>query len=464
MRIYPTMTQDAEFAALRALGYTGSLNDMQYKFLGDSGWTGALPDRINLSGIALEAYWNEDFLSTGTWDTSGIWRDAIPMKSNDFLATGTWNRAGVWREDLPTLVSERLADIGSGQVILAFAGDSWIQGDSYWLRQFTLAMQETYGNAGIGYVGFQWFGTSSGTWVDPGTQPSGGGAGCARGDLVSNPVFDGAWSSDNGGQPGGTAAPSIGYAETSAANAYVRFTVPAGHNAVDLFFVGTAAGGTVEYSWNDGSSWETAINVTGTDGVCEAVALSNVPGTAATLRLRRASGTIRLAGVNLKSATSGVVVHKLGASGSNSSQWAAVDLVEWAGHLTTLGAQFVGILLGTNDASSGTIPSVVASNAENLMAAIKAEDFSIERLWIMPAERSTGSPTTFPMTDYAEAVRIKALAGEFGFLNLQTSWGPDPDAYAFGEPGALMDSSNLHPATATGGLVTSNAVRAVIEP
>ncbi len=68
------------------------------------------------------------------------------------------------------------------------------------------------------------------------------------------------------------------------------------------------------------------------------------------------------------------------------------------------------------------------------------------------------------MTEYAEAVRIKAIAGEFGFLNLQTSWGSDPAAYAFGQPGALMDNSNLHPATATGGLVTSNAVRAVVEP
>jgi hypothetical protein len=414
-----------------------------------------------------DAYWNEDFLATGVWNASGIWRDAILLGSNDFLASGSWNRSGVWSDNAPlptTLYLSRQVDAGTGQVDIAVPGDSWSNGDSYWLRQFAVAMQTTYGNGGIGYVGFQWFGTSSGTWVDGGTQPSGGGAGCARGDLVSNPVFDGAWSSDNGGQPGGTAAPSIGYAETSAANAYVRFTVPAGHNAADLFFVGTAAGGTVEYSWDGGSTWETAINISGTDGVTGVVALSNVPGTAATLRLRRASGTIRLAGVNLKSATAGVRVHKLGASGSNTTQWAAVDLAEWAANLTLLNAKSVICILGTNDASGGTLPATVAANASAIMNAVRDENPAIDRIWLMPPERSTGIATTYAMMEYAEAVRRVSVRDGFGFINLQQSWGADPAAYAFGQPGALMDSTNIHPATATGGLVTSNAVRAAIEP
>jgi hypothetical protein len=412
------------------------------------------------NGWPEDAAWN-DYVAT-----DAQWNDNVPTQSQWLYPEGRGSAFTVWDDDVAIPISYRIAEIertGAGQAVFAFAGDSWVHGP-YWTEQFAKAMQDNYGNAGIGYVGFQYFGTSTGTWVDGGLQPSGGGAGAARTDLVSPPVFSGLWTSDNGGQPGGTASPSIGWAETSAASAYVRFTVPAGHNAADLIFVGTAAGGTVEYSWNGGSSWETAIDISGTDGVVQTVALANVPATAATLRLRRASGTIRMAGVNLKSAASGVIVHKLGASGSNSNQWTAVDLADWAEEVSLLGTDFFGVLLGTNDQPGNLTPFRTSANLSAIMAAVQAENASIERLCIMPAETIRVTPSIWPMTEYTAAVNVLAKVNGFAVLDLQGPFGPDPAAYAFGQPGALMDNTNGHPAAATGGLIISNSIRALTEP
>lgn len=44
MRLYPSLTVDGEFKALRDAGYTGSLNDMQFAFLRSEGYSGALGD------------------------------------------------------------------------------------------------------------------------------------------------------------------------------------------------------------------------------------------------------------------------------------------------------------------------------------------------------------------------------------------------------------------------------------
>lgn len=349
----------------------------------------------------------------------------------------------------------------STRCVLAFAGDSWVHGDAYWLRQFAKTLQTKYGNGGIGWVGFQWFGTTSGTWVDGGSQPTGA-SGCARGDLVAPPVFSGAWSSDNGASPGGTPSPSIGWAETSAANAYVRFTMPAGHSAADLYYVGTTAGGTVEYSWDGGSNWQTAIDISGANGVPAKVALSNVPGTAATLRLRRASGTIRIVGVNLISTADGVVVHKIAASGSNTVMWSSVDLEVWAAQVDSLGPDMLACILGTNDQSGSLAAATFGANVASIMGAIAAQNADIERLWIGPAENTRENAVT--MAAYNAAAKAVAASQGFAHYDLAKLFGPDPAEYAFGTDFGLLDATNLHPASARGGELISNAIERLLAP
>lgn len=46
MRLYPSLTTDAEIKILRDAGYTGSLNDMQFAFLRNQGMQGSISDMI----------------------------------------------------------------------------------------------------------------------------------------------------------------------------------------------------------------------------------------------------------------------------------------------------------------------------------------------------------------------------------------------------------------------------------
>jgi len=46
MRLFPDLTQQEEFYQLGNLGYTGTLNDRQYKYLDNSGFTGTLGDKM----------------------------------------------------------------------------------------------------------------------------------------------------------------------------------------------------------------------------------------------------------------------------------------------------------------------------------------------------------------------------------------------------------------------------------
>jgi hypothetical protein len=354
----------------------------------------------------------------------------------------------------------RLKQGFAGQAIMAFGGDSYTEGDQFWLRQFTKQLHDTYGFAGLGYFEFQWFGTAAGTWVDGGLQPTGGG-GCSRGDLAPRAVFNGTWNADNGNQPGGTATPSIGYAESSQVGAYLRFTFPAGHNAVNLHYAGIGSG-VIRYSWDGGSTWSANVSLTGT--VPAFVALAGIPASSGTLRIEVVSGTVKLAGCNMKSSATGVVVHKIGASGSNSNQWASVNLSTWAAALSSLGVHFVGICLGTNDQPNGLAAETTATNLAAMMAALKSGNPAIDRLILMPAETIRGTPAAIPMTDFAAAVRRKAVENDFPFLDLQYIFGPVPADYGKDGVFPLMDSSNYHPATNTGGVLISDAVHRIIAP
>lgn len=353
----------------------------------------------------------------------------------------------------------RLRNGEATQCVLAYAGDSWIDGDAYWLRQFTKGLQDAYGFAGIGWFGFSYFGTATGTWVDGGTQPLGGG-GCARGDLAPVAVFSGTWTSVNG--TGSLATPNMGSVSTSEAGAYLRMSFPAGHTGCDLFYAGDGTG-VIDYSWDGGSSW-TTLALTGVGPT--RVSLAGTPSGSGTLRIRRNAGTVTLSGINLISTTAGVVVHKLGCSGTTSVQWAGINLSTWAAQVALLGPHLVGILLGTNDqtGSNPTPTGQFAANAAGLLGAIRTASAAIDRVWIAPPENVRGSAPLVRMDQYTEAVLRAAVDNGFPLHDLQYAFGSDPAEYAFGTTLAYLDSSNLHPSSTGGGPLIADAMTPLIAP
>lgn len=64
MRIYPDLTQDEEFQKLRSQGYTGSLNDMQFPYLGNLGSEGSLTDRFSNTDFIFQLFENNEI---GAW-------------------------------------------------------------------------------------------------------------------------------------------------------------------------------------------------------------------------------------------------------------------------------------------------------------------------------------------------------------------------------------------------------------
>jgi hypothetical protein len=84
---------DQEYQILKEKGYDGNLNDMQYKYLGDQGYTsGALADRMlayfqaEFGYFSWQQYAATEFdlttptkswlLNSGFWDDTEYWRDS----------------------------------------------------------------------------------------------------------------------------------------------------------------------------------------------------------------------------------------------------------------------------------------------------------------------------------------------------------------------------------------------------
>ncbi|WP_421907123.1 hypothetical protein [Mameliella sp.] len=360
----------------------------------------------------------------------------------------------------------------SAQLVMALFGDSWTGGE-YFRGSLAKALHDVFGIAGLGFVGFQFFGVPDAPpWVSGSNQPGGvksggGGAailGCARFDLVPYPALSGSWTGVNAG-PSANGTPSIGHVTSSTAGDQVSFSWSgATHDGADLYYPGLNAG-VVRYSWDGGATWEASLNLTA--GGPAKVALSNVPGTSSgSLVFDVVSGTVDLSGVDLKSTADGVRFHALSAPGSNSSHWAVdVDPAEWAATaITDMGIEaFAGILAG-NDQSGGVPAATVAANAEAIMAALRAVSSTADLIWITQAELDRASAPAVPMADYTAAARKKAVDNGWTFIDLQAAFGDDVADYKNGSALGLLDSSGTHPSRPAGGMAITDAILRVLAP
>ncbi|MGR3479352.1 SGNH/GDSL hydrolase family protein [Salipiger marinus] len=345
------------------------------------------------------------------------------------------------------------------QLVLNFFGDSWTEGP-YFLPYLATALHDQYGIAGLGWVGFQSHSASvPETYTEGGTQPYP--AGNARNDLVTDPVFHGTWGFENGGQGDDVATPSVGYAYSSTPGDYVWFSWSgAAHDSADLYYCGDGTG-VVRYSWDGGATWSANLALA-TVGPA-VVALAGVPtGTSGSLLIEVVSGNVQISGVPLKSTSDGVRVNALGASGSNTTQWAEVDTATWAGLVAGLGADFAAGMLATNDQSAGTPPATLAANVDTLLSALRTAAPTMDLLWIAPAENVRSSPPTVTMAQYSEAVRQLAVDRGWAFLDLQYAFGADPAEYDKDSPLKLLDGSNLHPSRPAGGMQITDAFMRLI--
>lgn len=360
--------------------------------------------------------------------------------------------ANTWSMRETRMRLQKLALAESAQYVLTVIGDSYTQGN-YWTQALTKALQTQYGNAGSGWIGFAWWGTASGTWT-AGAQPTGI-DGNVRPDLVTICQIIGTWTRTYNISANNT--PSLSEITSSTVNDYVRFTVPANHNAATLFYAGNGTG-VVQISWDDGASYGANINLS-TSGAAN-IDLTGIPITECIARIKVISGSVSLAGVDLKSSISGVRVNKLGGSGSNTTNWAGVTAETWRSQISKLAANAHIVMFGTNDQGASMSTDTFKNNLSTIFANITNALPATDKLLGMPPENNRTN-NAIAMNLYAQAAREYAVSNDAVFIDTQYFFGSAANngaAYAFANANRAWYGSDLvHPQQSTGGRAIASA-------
>lgn len=190
------------------------------------------------------------------------------------------------------------------------------------------------------------------------------------------------------------------------------------------------------------------------------IPMSSIPTSGSgTVTISLVSGTAVLYGINVMNATQpGVVVHKLGGSGSYSTQWVNANETRWQTAFTTLKANLVTIMLGTNDQGVKLAPATFKANLLTMINRVRAATPTADILLICPAENNRPGGNTIAMSNYARQMYEIAREQDVAFMNLQSSFGVNPADYAYGSARPWMVADGLHPDPATGGHAIASAI------
>jgi hypothetical protein len=399
--------------------------------------------------------------------------------SNDPIARGlavgartvATNAAPATTENLHYLreTHMRLRSLAAGdttQLVIAVIGDSFVQGN-YWTQAFTKALQDKYGFAGSGWVGFGFFGTDlAPPYATGGAQPSFNTAGTtdgnARPDLVPRPTFDGTWTA--GYNQNGSFLPSLSYARSTTAGDRARFSFPAGHTSARVFYYRSGTAGSFRYSWDGGSTWAATITYDNTINAGVATDLVSVPAGAATLIIEVVSGSVSLGGVDMKSSAAGVRVHKLGISGGATNNIATAASApgannNWRIRMADLGAHLIIMGWQTNDQGSAFVPETTfATNMQTIITGLRhSTALPNADLFLTSPPENQRVANAYPMARYSAVTRSLARTNKAAYLDDQLNFGETAADYGSASARPWFQSDLLHPVVVTGGRALANA-------
>ncbi|HFI5644464.1 TPA: hypothetical protein ACGQVP_005560, partial [Raoultella planticola] len=89
---------------------------------------------------------------------------------------------------------------------------------------------------------------------------------------------------------------------------------------------------------------------------------------------------------------------------------------------------------------------------------VRAATPTADILLIGPAENNRPGGNTIAMSNYARQMYDLAREQDVAFLNLQNSFGVNPEDYAYGSARPWMVADGLHPDPDTGGYAIAAAV------
>lgn len=341
------------------------------------------------------------------------------------------------RETHQRLMCRRLGE--ARQLSIATIGDSYTHNASRWTGPAATYLTGQFGDAGGGWVGFGDLSANLGTYNNGNVRPSS--YGYSR---------TGTWTTDSLYYTGGGL--DLGAIQSASAGARVTLTVPASPalSEARLFWEDTADG-VVRYSWDGGSTW-TSVNTQGTLGNFGSAALSvGMPVGVGALWVEVVSGTVKLYGVLLKSSADGVVVHKLGATGSRAQQWATMAAsAQWRAQLAALAPNLIEVMHGTNDQGASRTPDQFAADIATILDQCRVACPTADLLVMMPPENQR-TTNTYPMAHYTAAALEVVAARDAAFLDTQLYFGAASADYAYGSPRPWYAADLIHPDPTTGG-------------
>ncbi|WP_437440622.1 SGNH/GDSL hydrolase family protein [Raoultella terrigena] len=340
---------------------------------------------------------------------------------------------------------DKLSYGGSVQFSWAMVGDSYTRGQFRYALKCAQKLWHLYNGAavaatvppiGFGYRSFGYDGSGDNSDI--------------IGTAVNQTGFTCAYNTGNGLDISSVSSSTAGSTLTWSDNFALGF-------AYTLY----AEGGSGVISYNaPGMSAPVQIDLSTYAAGVQVIPMTFMPTTGSgTATITLVSGTAVLYGVNVMNAASpGVVVHKLGGSGSYSTQWVNANATRWQTAFTTLKANLVTIMLGTNDQGVKLAPATFKANILTMINRVRAATPTADILLICPAENNRPGGNTIAMSNYARQMYNLALEQDVAFLNLQNSFGVNPADYAYGSVRPWMVADGLHPEPDTGGYAIAAAV------
>nr|WP_282554286.1 SGNH/GDSL hydrolase family protein [Providencia rettgeri] len=165
--------------------------------------------------------------------------------------------------------------------------------------------------------------------------------------------------------------------------------------------------------------------------------------------------------MNVVQSNSGVLCHKLGATGSRALDWAAQDNEAMIASFKALSLDTAFIMLATNDQGSSVTPASFRGYIQTIIQRLRSANPAIDICIIAPCENQR-TDVPFPMKSYTEQAKALADAYDCGFIDLQLSFGDDPSYYAANGANPLFNADKIHPEPATGGRLISSAIMKVL--
>ena len=254
-----------------------------------------------------------------------------------------------------------------------------------------------------------------------------------------------------------------------------------GHGPDISSVTAAASGATISYSQNFSQGFDSFLFAEGGSGVIQYQATGSNPVTidltaypagmqvvplslpttgSGTVTYTVITAPVTLYGANiLNQAASGVLIHKMGGSGSHSNHWVNAMDQRWLDAFEELGADLVTIMLGTNDQGAQLSATTFRTNILTMIDRVRSVRPTADILLICPAENNRPTGNSIPMTTYAGVMyKIARDDRDVAFLNLQASFGLNHEDYAAGSARPWMIGDGLHPDPSTGGYAIAGAI------